>query len=169
MPHDFNDYADLYLKMTSLAYSTMLGYEASLRIYWRPVIGDLRVEDISYSDLLDIDYRIDWPSVKTRKNAIVALRGVFSMVYLDNRWPESASPAHQLKPGKHQKPPPDPFTAHERKRIMEWMEDKPAGLYFQTAFATGMRSGELIALEWSQYDGQTFQIDRSREIGRAHV
>jgi integrase len=166
VPVDFNDYADRYLKMTTLAYSTMLGYEASLRIYWRPIIGQRRVEDINYSDLLDIDAQINWPSVKTRRNAIVALRGVFSMVYLDNRWPEQASPAHQLKQGKHQKQAPDPFTVLERKRIMDWMEDKPAGLYFQTAFATGMRSGELIALEWQQYDGKTFRVDQSRVRGQ---
>jgi integrase len=166
MPVSFNDYADLYLESTTLTYSTILGYEAILRIYWRPKLGEQKIEDIRYSTLLNIEQQINWLSAKTRNNAIVALRAVFSLAYLDMRWPEQSSPAHQLKPGRHQKSLPDPFTADERNRIIEWMTDKPQGLYFRTAFATGMRSGELIALEWSQYDGESFLVHQSRVRGR---
>jgi hypothetical protein len=53
MPVSFNDYADLYLKSTTLTYSTILGYEAILRIYWRPKLGEQKIEDIRYSALLN--------------------------------------------------------------------------------------------------------------------
>ena len=166
MPDNFEDYAALYILSATLAHSTRLSYAASLAIYWTPHLGKRKVADIRYSELLIIDQKITWPSAKTRKNALAPLRGVFALAYLDNRLPVQSSPAHQIKLGRHQKPRPDPFTREERDRIMDWMRDKTHGLYFRTAFATGMRSGELIALEWSQFDGELFRVHRSRVRGR---
>jgi integrase len=71
-----------------------------------------------------------------------------------------------MKLGGHQRHQPDPFTREERDAIMAWMLGKPQGLYFRTAFATGMRSGELIALEWSQYQGDSLRVHQSRVRGR---
>lgn len=166
MPDNFEDYASLYLQSASLAYSTRLSYATSLEIYWTPHLGKRKIKDVRYSELLLIDQRNNWPSPKTRKNALVPLRGVFAVAYLDQQLPEQSSPAHQIKLGKHQKSRPDPFSKEERDRIMDWMRNKPQGLYFRTAFATGMRSGELIALEWSQFDGESLRVHRSRVRGR---
>ena len=71
-----------------------------------------------------------------------------------------------MKLGRHQRHQPDTFTREERDAIMAWMLGKPQGLYFRTAFATGMRSGELIALEWSQYQGDSLRVHQSRVRGR---
>ena len=166
MPQTFNDYTHLYIKTAALAYSTRLGYQASLAIYWQPYLGTRVIEDIGYLDLLKIDEQIDWSSLKTRKNALAPLRGVFALAYLHRRWPLQSSPAHQLKLGRHQISRPDPFSRDERDAIMAWMQDKRQGLYFRTAFATGMRSGELIALEWSQYNGDSLRVHQARVRGR---
>ena len=34
-------------------------------------------------------------------------------------------------------------------------------MYFRTAFGTGMRTGELLALHWSKYDGEGFEVDEA--------
>lgn len=166
MPDNFEDYATLYIQSARLAHSTQLSYATSLAIYWTPYLGKRKIEDIRYSELLLIDHKINWPSAKTRKNALAPLRGVFALAYIDNRLPEQSSPAHQIKLGRHQKPGADPFSKDERDLIMDWMCDKTQGLYFRTAFATGMRSGELIALEWSQFNGESLHVHRSRVRGR---
>ena len=166
MPHTFNEFAEIYIKTAALAYSTRLSYAASLAIYWQPYLGTKLIEDIGYLDLLQIDEQTNWLSLKTRKNSLAPLRGVFALAYLHNRWPLQSSPAHQIKLGRHQTARPDPFSKDDRDKIMAWMQGKPQGLYFRTAFATGMRSGELIALEWSQYDGESLRVHQSRVRGR---
>ena len=162
----FKDYARLYLDTAPLALSTRGSYAAALTHYWLPYLGEHAVTDIRYATLLEIDHRITWPSAKTRKNAHAPLRGVFALAYLDNGLPEVSSPAHKIKLGRHQREQPDPFTREERDAIMHWMHGRPQGLYFRTAFATGMRSGELIALEWSQYDGESLRVHQSRVRGK---
>ena len=79
MPDNFEDYAALYILSATLAHSTRLSYAASLAIYWTPLLGKRKVEDIRYSELLIIDQQITWPSAKTRKNALAPLRGVFAL------------------------------------------------------------------------------------------
>jgi integrase len=162
----FRDYAELYLDTAALSLSSKLSYRDSLNIYWLPLLHDERVADIGYAQLLQIDHLIDWPSPKTRKNGHVALRGVFALAYLDLGLPLSQSPAHNIKLGRHQRQRPDPFSKSERDAILDWMISKRHGQYFRTAFATGMRSGELIALVWEHYHGDSITICQSRVRGQ---
>lgn len=161
----FDYYAELYLNTAKLELSTRMSYADALDIYWNPKLAGMVVEEIRYSTLLEIDESTEWTSAKTRKNAIAPLRGVFALAYKDLRTSLKLSPAHQLELGKHQTTPPDPFTRDERARVMAWMEKEERGVYFRAAFATGMRTGELIGLRWSAYDGSSFEVSESRVRG----
>lgn len=159
--------SETYLLNSDLADSTRMSYADSLDIYWLPAIGTRDPLTLTYAILLGIDQGIKWPSPKTRKNAVSALRGVLAYAYRKAGLPVSTSPAHQLELGKHQKPVPNPFTKDERAKIVNWMDAKSGdiGLYFKLAFATGMRSGELIALRPADYDGETLFVHHSRVRG----
>lgn len=48
---------------------------------------------------------------------------------------------------------PDPFTLEEVEQILSCLKDEPVfHNYFELAFFTGLRTSELIALEWSDVD-----------------
>lgn len=56
----------------------------------------------------------------------------------------------------------DPFTAEEQAAIQDKLQDQECNL-FQFAFWTGMRTSELIALQWGDIDWHrgTVEIDQA--------
>lgn len=146
-----------YLDNAELELSTRNSYRDSLNIYW---MGHLQTNDtlrITFADLNSIDMATDWPSKKTRRNAICAIRGVFKRVYTLQQIPFRTSPAHSMELGKATRPDPTPYTRAERKLIID-----NGGMYEWLAFGTGMRTGEIIQLKWSDYDGTKFRVTEAR-------
>ncbi|MDO8300552.1 tyrosine recombinase XerC, partial [Lacisediminimonas sp.] len=66
-----------------------------------------------------------------------------------------ANPATGIPRAKHQKEPPDPFTADERDGIVAALQakhpDQPAN-FVEFWFWTGLRTSEIFALRWSNVD-----------------
>lgn len=154
----FADAAQRYLDRAKLERSTRSSYRDSLNIYWMPALSETVLNSVGYADLVRIDESTAWPSEKTRRNALCALRGVFKHGYMmaGINWRES--PAHALQLGKIEHGEPDPYTRYERNRILE-----SGGIFEQIAFGTGARTGEIIALDWSDLQkGVVLRIERSR-------
>ena len=66
-------------------------------------------------------------------------------------------------------PPPDPFTADERDRMLGWFFERQRSYhpFLLTLFYTGMRPSEVAALRWGDVDVETgaVAISRSRYLG----
>lgn len=153
----FGETAQTYLDHAQLERSTRNSYRDSLNIYWMPQLDKLELAEIPFSALDSVDRGIQWPSEKTRRNAICALRGVFKYGYMLARLNWKESPAHALQFGKEIHHEPDPYTRDERNRIVE------SGTLFEfLAFGTGARTGELIALSWSCLGDGALRITGSR-------
>lgn len=152
----FYQAAQHYLDRAVLEESTRRSYRDSLNIYWMGM-ADSSITELSYADLSRVDEATDWPSAKTRRNAICALRGVFKHGYQMAQMNWRESPAHALQLGKMEHAEPDPYTRDERSAIIGG-----GGLFEALAFGTGARTGELIALKWECLDGNYLQIARSR-------
>ena len=60
-------------------------------------------------------------------------------------------PSENIRRLKEKKPFTDPFSFQEMKLLLEHV-DPHYGAYFTTAFLTGMRPNEMIALKWSNVD-----------------
>lgn len=145
--------------------STVEGYRRSLNRYFVPWLGDLPISEITYGQLAAlVGDNLGHLSLKTRNNALTPLRGVFDLAFADGHI--ATNPALRLKFGKVQREPPDPFTAEERDAILEWFRThQPAWLnYFEVAFFTGLRSSELIGLQWGDIDFRRglMRIQRAR-------
>lgn len=153
----FSQVAQTYLDSATLEASTRKSYRDSLNIYYMPYLSDRDLLSLRFSELDDIDKDIQWPSAKTRRNALCALRGVFKYGYLLAQVPWRNSPAHQLQLGKPEKTEPDPYTRDERNQIIE-----EGGIFEALAFGTGARTGELIALSFEDVSDSVARIHRSR-------
>jgi integrase len=145
----------------TLTKSTCDSYRDILNIYWLPAIGEFPVGEIRYAHLRDVDAAIDWPSDKTRKNALIPLSGIFKYAWhgdlIDHNPVKFPSP-------KIPKKETQAYTREERDELLKWLKaNAPAMpyMYFRTAFGTGMRTGELLALHWSKYDGEGFEVDEA--------
>jgi integrase len=76
------------------------------------------------------------------------------------------NPCEHIRPLKTEKPHIDPLSFDEMNRFLSKV-DPHYHAYFFTAFFTGMRPGEEIALRWDDIDfpGRTISIRRSRVKG----
>lgn len=156
----FSQIAQRYLDNAPIALSTHNSYRDSLNIYWMPSIGHLNVREVRYATLKRIDEQVEWKSEKTRSNALTALRQVFA--YALELDAADHNPAIKFRVRRHQREAPDPYSMAERTALLSALGPRHAYLYFRVAFDTGMRTGELLALRWGDFDGDSFTVKRSK-------
>lgn len=122
-----------------------------------PVFGSLDIVHITTADIKSADRRIAWSSVKVRKNAASALRQVFEYAVDEGYLDSNPSARYRTKRKKDDvQPSADPYTAAERDTLLAWISEnasQTAHVYFMLAFYSGMRTGEMLALQWGDYDG----------------
>lgn len=158
----FEETAQSYLNSTDVELSTRNSYRDSLNIYWQG-LGPRDICSITTAELIALDDSIDWPSRKTRANALIPLRQVFRFALA--RGYIMSNPAYGLRSRRsRQSDSPDPYSAEERDKILAWLKVNgisPSYEYFTLAFHTGARTSELIALQWKDYDGKSLFIERA--------
>jgi integrase len=152
--------AQAYLDNATVQLSTRNSYRDSLNLYWLAQLSRLDLREIRFATLKRLDEAHAWTSEKTRQNAITALRAVFR--YAMDHELADANPAERLRFRRYQKSGPDPYSMAERTALLAALEATHAALYFRVAFDTGMRTGELLALRWGDWDGESLRIVRSR-------
>lgn len=168
----FSEVAQKYLDTTGVSVNTRNEYKNTLNRYWMPDLAPKPINEILPSELKTILAGIAWSSPKTRNNAVSVLRQVFEVAYDDEVI--DYNPADRIKPAKHQKTPPDPFTEAESARIISEMYKRFQGkeavyaAYFEFAFWTGMRTSEMMALTWDDIDwySKTVRVCKAQTKGR---
>ena len=79
----------------------------------------------------------------------------------------SEAPTDDWEIKKGQTPEPDPYTEEERDKVLLSLERWPiAWRYFLMAFHSGMRTGELLGLEWRALSNPYCKGDQARVRGR---
>lgn len=153
----FCDTAAAYLRHLEpeLARSTFLSYQSALNRYWLPAFGDLLIATLTVEQVLAAWDNIAWQTRKTAKNNLIPLHGVFRFAF--ERGLIDTNPAARIRVRKTRPPRMDPFTADEKARILARLAtdaESIAHQFFLANFETGARTGELLALRWSDYDGK---------------
>ncbi|PID45033.1 MAG: site-specific integrase [Proteobacteria bacterium] len=166
----FSEVAGRWLRSKSggeLAKGTLVKYRQALSSTWLPLLSDTDIRTIKYSDILEIIGGIDWPSAKTRNNALIPLRQIFEMAYLDETI--DSNPMERIKNLKVQKTPPDPLSKEETDMIIDHirLKDQQAANYYQLSLYSGMRPEEIIAIRWSDYDSnkKVLRVQRAHSYG----
>lgn len=159
-PITFGEYAQRYLKLrTDLARSTLKSYRAALNSFWLPALGKMVLNEIVFSDVSSALSGKTWKSSKTRNNYLILLRRVLDAAFVDGII--SRNPADRVRNAKVQHPEPDPLLLQEVEIVLAKMHERyheHVINYFEFAIFSGLRTSELIALEWGDVDFRRNQV-----------
>ena len=165
----FRDVAQDWLDAQELANSTADNYERILNTHWIPKLGEIPVSDLTPGKLQKAVKDRAFKTGKTRNNSVSVLRMVCE--YAKGERLLAESPAAKLGHAKTQKTPPDPFSVPEMRKILDWLHKHakaPTYHYFWFGFFSGLRSSELLALQWDRVDFQTgkVRVDEAFVLGK---
>jgi integrase len=147
----FSMYATAWLerKKATLARSTYGDYRSIWRKYVLPYFGDMPLCRVTRLDVEEFLGSLPDISAKRKNNIMVPLKCLFNDA--SRREEIDEPPTENIRRLKEIKPLIDPFSFQEMTLLLEHV-DPHYGAYFSTAFLTGMRPNELIALKWSNVD-----------------
>ena len=169
----FGEFAQVWLNSRDIVDSTRLNYKITLNRYWMPALSARRIDDITPADLRTIVANIEWASPGIRRNAIDKLRSLMKAAVIDGYL--SRNPCESLARPKLAKRAVDPFTKVEARRIIADLYEHLLGearvyaAYFEFAFFTGMRPGEIRALRWDAVNEASRTAHVCRVIARGEL
>jgi integrase len=130
--------------------STLRDYQSAIEYHLKPAFGDFLLRKVTATQ---IKVWIGGLTISSKRinNVLIPLRSVLRDAFHDCILERDISA--RIRNLSFRTDEPQPFTPTEIKVILEHCEDQTRNL-FQFAFWTGMRTSELIALEWGDVDFQ---------------
>lgn len=128
--------------------STLRDYQSAIEYHLKPAFGDFLLRKITATQIKVWMGGLTITS-KRINNVLTPLRSVLRDAFHDGIIERDISA--RIRNLLHRTEEPNPFTPSEIKLILEHAEEQTRNL-FQFAFWTGMRTSELIALEWGDVD-----------------
>lgn len=157
------EYADkvfMPTKEPDLAENTRLSYRSNLDLHILPVIGDIRLVDVTPAIIagLLLDLKKAGYSHGTQVKVYNVLNGLFEMALFDDSIP--VSPMSKVKRPKQKKDDraiteaDKAFTAEEMNHVLSCLSKEPLKwqAFVFLAADTGARRGELCGLRWADID-----------------
>lgn len=138
------DYLDAIRKRLSERHC--INVKNDLNNIWLPSLGDKPIGAIRVRDVRQADAAWDWSSAKRQQNSRSILRQIFDFAIEDDLIDEN--PTQRLKAVSHQRAKIDPFNEAERDAALSQLSGE-ARRYYILAFETGMRTAELLGLDWA--------------------
>ncbi len=153
----FGEVAQSYLNGLDVKLSTRQSYRAILNGYWMPAFTALPITAIRPAKVRETLSALEITG-KTKKNLLIPLRGVFDLA-IEEEWID-VNPVQPVRIKRHQRPQIDRFTPDEKARILRRL-DGDGHLYALILFEAGMRPGEVLALQWQDFDGHELRVDKA--------
>lgn len=141
---------DEYLKSSKrrLEKSTYRDYSSAIEYHLKPYFGEMRLIDVT-SSIVKAWIAELTISPKRINNILVPIRAIFEDAYLDEVI--DRNPFSRIKNLTFRTEEPHPFSPEEIKVILNVLSDQGRNL-IKFALCTGLRTSELIALEWGDID-----------------
>lgn len=158
---------DTYLQACrkSCALSTWQDYQSAIEHHLKPEFGDRRLDELTSTEIKAWIASLDI-SNKRINNILIPLRGMYSDAYGDEVI--DRNPMDRVKNLDVVHEEPDPFTPDEITAILGALTGQ-ARNFFQFAFWSGLRTGELIALEWQDVDWVQATVHVRRSLTRKEI
>ena len=128
--------------------STLRGYTSAIYHHLIPSFGDLPIRKLTTKEIKDWMNGLT-VSAKRINNVLIPLRIVLKDAFLDGLI--DSNPADRVQNIPHRYDEPKPFKPDEMRSFLENCDPQSRNL-FQFAFWSGLRTSELIALEWRDID-----------------
>lgn len=160
-------YAKIYLKLKkqSIKLSTLRRYESVLNTHILPTFGNDDIDSIKVSRLRIYFHQLQSKiSGKTIDIIMIVFNGIFQEALYDEAIEKN--PFSHIRRIKTKSQPANPLSKDEVKTLLNsangWFKN-----FLGVAFFSGMRTGEIIGLKWSDIDWQEkeLHIQRSRGDG----
>ncbi len=146
--------------------TTINDYEISYRKHIEPILGKKKLDKIKASDLeLWQNKVIESVSPRRLRNIRAVLSGILSDAYRDELIDKN--PLTLVRTIKADKVDIKPFSISDISTILNSSQGQEKN-FFALGFFSGMRSGEMIGLKWSDIDFFRLEIkpQRSRRMGK---
>lgn len=132
----------------TLELSTLKGYRSAIEYYLKPNFGHLKLNELTASTVKSWIGSLTI-SAKRINNVLIPLRTIYSDAYADEIIDKD--PMLRVKNLSVKTEEPHPFTPSEVEAILSELPQQGKNL-IQFALWTGLRTSELIALEWGDID-----------------
>lgn len=170
--------------MLNMAASTRDSYEGIIRQHLNPNIGQCNLETLKKRDIDQLYHklltsgRVERPeakskgkglAVKTVQNVHICLRSALQEAYrqeLIEKNPASLVKVPTYKATQQKRSKIEIFTIEEQRRLEAALPNNTFGNAIMFCLHTGMRSGELLALQWSDIDYHHRRININKEVSR---
>lgn len=156
----FKQYAEgVFLPSKRLSENTISNYRMFLNVHIYPVIGDMKLPEISSAIIRKL--LLDFQKTRHKHQSCIKLynimNGVFKMAVMDDSI--DYSPMNKVE-----RPKPDKedlvdeknksFTSEELQYIIKCIKNEPIEwqTYFMLSMYTGIRRGEAVGLRWQDID-----------------
>ncbi|MCP2500371.1 MAG: site-specific integrase [Deltaproteobacteria bacterium] len=147
----FSEYAKDWLerKKVTVTQSTYRDYRSTMEVYALPHFGNTPLCNVAYRDVEEFVEKLSKLSAKRKNNIMVPVKCLFNDA--KRRGDIRENPCEMIRRFKEERPQIDPLSFPEMKLFLEHV-DPHYRAYFATAFLTGMRPNELLALKWFNVD-----------------
>lgn len=147
-----HDYSKIWFqrRQRNWAYSTRRGYSEKYRNHIFKNWGSFRLSEFQPSTFSDWAAQSTL-SAKTINEVRNIINQIFETAVVDKIIADN--PIRYIKKLKHSVTEPDPFKPAEIESILKCLTT-PYRQFFQFAFFSGMRTGELLGLRWEDVDMQ---------------
>ena len=149
---NFEDVAQDFLNILDVKRSTSMSYTGIINKYWLEPFQGKPLASITAPDIKRVLAGCD-VSNKTKKNALAVLSSIMNHAEI------SPNPCRQVKIRRGQKKAIQRYTPSERETLLAAL-DGDFKVFFGILFGCGLRTGEALALQWADYDGEHLTISK---------
>ncbi len=128
--------------------STWRNYRSAVEHHLRPSFGQKLMRDVTTSEIKEWIGGLEITN-KRINNVLIPLRAVFADAFADAVI--ERNPLDRIQNLSNRMEEPDPFTPAEIGAILSAMDEQTRSV-FAFAFWTGLRTSELLALQWGDID-----------------
>jgi integrase len=162
-----NEFLDQWLERVAsnkYAFKTFQNYQYCVGLDVRPVIGAVRMSELSSDDVQRVFTRMREKGVSsnTRQRIFSALSSALDVAVGWGVIPQN--PAAQVQIPRREKKEMRAMNREEARRFLDVTDRSNWAEYFRTMLVTGMRPGESYALRWEDVDFEHGVISVQRSL-----
>lgn len=146
------EWLDVVLPMANRSQKTINGYRSHMRVHVIPALGEIRLSEITPSDLTRLygQLRASDCSDSVISGVHRAIRSCFTYAVDHKRL--SSNPAQRVTVATPEEIEVEPLTLDEAQRIIEAAQGERNAARWSVGIALGLRQGEALGLLWDDID-----------------